>query len=477
MKTTFGRQFALTASLILLCVTFLGAGFRALLYNDLVQTKEDALEINAFAVAELAAAYETMANLGQNWDFRMSLSFLSNVSETDTVISDLNGEIILCSCNKISCAHKKNQLTPILLEQVMKGGVVHFQGDVPTLYPESRYYVAVPLTVTPLKVPIGVVMVSTSSQAITEMHTSTFQIFFLTALVVLLIAMAVTSILARNEAQILRSLTDTAKRFGRGDLHARAKVDPNNTVEMNELASAFNNMAISLEQSEMRRQEFVANVSHELKTPMTTISGFMDGMLDGTIPPTKHRKYMQTVSDEVRRLSRLVRSMLDISKLQSQGIPEDKKQKFDLTETVGQILLSFEQKINGKSLEVDVKMPDKAVNVWGEMDTITQVIYNLIDNGVKFCEEQGTISIEVSIHGGKARVGIGNTGPTIDPVAIPLLFDRFQKLDKSRSEDRDGYGLGLYIVKTILSGHGEDITVISENNKTEFSFHLPIKNK
>ena len=221
----------------------------------------------------------------------------------------------------------------------------------------------------------------------------------------------------------------------------------------------------------------VANVSHELKTPMTTISGFMDGMLDGTIPPTKHRKYMQTVSDEVRRLSRLVRSMLDISKLQSQGIPEEKKQKFDLTETVGQILLSFEQKINGKSLEVDVKMPDKAVNVWGEMDTITQVIYNLIDNGVKFCEEQGTISIEVSIHGGKARVGIGNTGPTIDPVAIPLLFDRFQKLDKSRSEDRDGYGLGLYIVKTILSGHGEDITVISENNKTEFSFHLPIKNK
>ena len=246
-------------------------------------------------------------------------------------------------------------------------------------------------------------------------------------------------------------------------------------MEMHELAAEFNNMAASLEQSEIRRREFVANVSHELKTPMTTIAGFMDGMLDGTIPPERHRQYMQTVSDEVRRLSRLVRSMLDISRLQSQGIPEQRKRRFDIVESVGQVLISFEQKINDKHIEVEADLPDEGLMVWADSDAITQVIYNLTDNAVKFCPQEGQLWVRVAAEGQRARVTVGNTGPTIPPEELPLVFDRFHKMDKSRSVDRDGYGLGLYIVKTIIEGHGEDIFATSKDGRTEFSFTLPIR--
>jgi signal transduction histidine kinase len=231
-------------------------------------------------------------------------------------------------------------------------------------------------------------------------------------------------------------------------------------------------MAESLSQSEKQRQEFVANVSHELKTPMTTIAGFMDGMLDGTIPQEKHRYYMQLVSDEVRRLSRLVRSMLEISRLQSQGITEEKKRRFDLCEAVGQVLISFEKRVNSKRIYMDVQMPDRSIWVKADPDSITQVIYNLLENAAKFARSGSDLYLSVAAADGKARVTVQNLGETIPAEELPLLFERFHKSDKSRSEDKDGVGLGLYIVKTILEQHKEKIHVTSEDGVTTFSFSL-----
>ena len=217
--------------------------------------------------------------------------------------------------------------------------------------------------------------------------------------------------------------------------------------EVVDLANAFNTMADSLEKSEQRRQEFVANVSHELKTPMTTIGGYIDGMLDGTIPPEKQQHYMQIVSGEVRRLSRLVRNMLDIAKLQAMGVEESRKTRFDLGEELSDVLITFEQKIYNKHLDVRVDLPDKPVWTRAERDSITQVIYNLIDNAIKFCPDGGRLALR--------------------------LFDRFHKADKSRSADREGWGLGLYIAKTIVGAHGGDIWATSENGVTQFNFTLP----
>lgn len=475
MKTTFARLFSFIAGLVLLCVLFLGAGFRALMTNYLVAESTESLSNNAASVAELAAAYDTTGQMEDNWDFRMSLSFASRVAETDAVICDENGVVVLCSCENLICRHLGQRLDVGLTTEVLENGQTYAKGMLDGLYEEERYYVAEPVTSGSTGATIGIVVASSPATEPSQVMGPMFQIFLLTAGVVLLVAVAATSILARHEAQQLKDLADAAHRFGHGDLRARAEVSEGGTVEMNELATEFNNMAISLEQSEIRRREFVANVSHELKTPMTTIAGFMDGMLDGTIPPERHRQYMQTVSDEVRRLSRLVRSMLDISRLQSQGIPEAKKRKFDIAEALGQVLISFEQKINVKRIEVEADLPDNGLNVWADSDSITQVLYNLTDNAVKFCPEGGRLWVRARAEGGKARVTVGNTGPTIPPEELPLVFDRFHKMDKSRSVDRDGYGLGLYIVKTIVDSHGEDICVTSHEGKTEFSFTLPLK--
>ena len=169
--------------------------------------------------------------------------------------------------------------------------------------------------------------------------------------------------------------------------------------------------------------------------------------------------------------------MLDISQLQTQeGIPEEKKMHFDLEECLGSVLITFEKKITDKRLEVDVDFPEYPVFTMANRDYITQVIYNLLDNAVKFCPEGGTLGLKIKEGNNKAYVSISNTGDTIPPEELPLVFDRFHKLDKSRSKNRDGWGLGLYIVKTIVCSHGENISVTSRDGKTEFTFTMPLVN-
>ena len=290
-------------------------------------------------------------------------------------------------------------------------------------------------------------------------------------------AVVVITVMARRQSSPLRDMARAASDFGHGRFDARVSVDSASPLEVQELALAFNNMASSLQKSEYQRQEFVANVSHELKTPMTTIAGYVDGMLDGTIPPEKHAHYMQMVSGETKRLSRLVRSMLEISRMQDQEtIPPEQLSRFDVCECVGQVLFTFEQKIVTKALEVDVSFPEHSLYTQADNDAITQVVYNLLDNAVKFCPEQGMLNVTIREGGGKIYVSVGNDGKTIPPEELPLLFDRFHKTDKSRTENRDGWGLGLYIVKNIIGLHGENISVTSHNGRTEFTFTLPLVN-
>ena len=245
--------------------------------------------------------------------------------------------------------------------------------------------------------------------------------------------------------------------------------------EISTLAEAFNSMADSLAKVESQRSEFIANVSHELKTPMTTISGFAEGILDGTIPPEREKEYLQIIVSETRRLSRLVRRMLDLSRLNALAENSVTAQEtFDLTEIMSQVLISLESKITSRKLDVDVQMPQEKLMVWGDPDAVTQVCYNLLDNAAKFAAPDSTITVQITKKDGKAVISIRDLGATIPPDELPLLFDRFHKADSSRSMDRDGVGLGLYIVKTILNNLKETINVTSEDGVTQFTFTLTL---
>ena len=187
------------------------------------------------------------------------------------------------------------------------------------------------------------------------------------------------------------------------------------------------------------------------------------------------RNMFRLVADQTRRLSRLVRRMLDLSRLNALTQSTVTAQEtFDLTEVMSQVLISLETKITDRQLDVEVKMPEGKLMVWGDPDAITQVCYNLLDNAAKFAAPGTAITAQITKKDGKAHVTIRNLGATIPPDELPLLFERFHKADYSRSMDREGVGLGLYIVKTILGNLKENITVASEDGVTQFQFTLTL---
>ena len=476
MKTTFGRLFGTAAAILLAALLLLGTFFQVLVKDYLVTNTTEKLTADAKTIAELAAAYNADSSLS-NPNFLTNLIISARISGADAVICNAEGKVVLCSDSPLGCEHQGMSFDKSFVRTVMEQELVLKTGRIDGLYDDSRYVVAVPITDVNSDVRLGLVVVSAPMEDTVAVLSKIFQIFVFVAVSVVLVAVLLMSIFTRRQVRPLRAMAKAATDFGHGNLTARVRVDESDTQEVQELALAFNNMASSLQKSEYQRTEFVANVSHELKTPMTTIGGYVDGILDGTIPQGRQEQYLHIVSDEVKRLSRLVRSMLDISRLQDQeGIPEEKKTRFDLEECAGQVLITFEQKINGKNLNVDVDMPEHGVYTWANEDYVTQVIYNLLDNAVKFCPQEGTLGLTIREGENKAYISVSNEGQTIPPEELPLVFDRFHKIDKSRSQNRDGWGLGLYIVKTIVCSHGENISVTSRDGKTEFTFTMPLVN-
>ena len=474
MKSSFSRSFFTAATILLLALSVLGAAFQLQVNKYMEDSTVAGLQQDASIIANLAAAYSLDGKLTSR-ELLLNLDIISQVTDADVVICDQNGFIILCSDALTGCNHEGWQVNREYLQTVYANGSNTATGIIQNLYADERYVVSSPIING--DVPQGIVIASTPTAATNQILSRISNIFLTASVFVVLLAVLAVTAFARRESRPLRDMAKVANAFAHGNLKARVKLDDDYSMEMEELALAFNNMALSLQKSEYQRQEFVANVSHELKTPMTTISGYIDGILDGTIPPVRRDYYLQIVSDETKRLSRLVRSMLDISQLQKEeGIPEEKKMHFDLEECAGQVLITFEQKILSKELDVQVDIPEHSVTVFACQDYILQVLYNLTDNAVKFCPPGGTLGLRITEGGGKAYISLRNDGQTIPPEELPLVFDRFHKTDKSRSQSSEGWGLGLYIVKTIICSHGEDISVTSAEGITEFTFTLPLMN-
>ena len=474
MKSTFSRLFITLTLILLVAMVLVSASFQWLTNRYLKEQTMTSLQNDAKVVASLIKASYSDKSMSSQ-DFYMALTVAVSVSGADTVVCDAQGRLLLCAESPMGCEHTGLHLDKAYRDRVFQTGGITDIGIIGGLYNENRYIASEAVTDPITGAPLAIVLVSSPvDQTLTNIRRVTNALLLITVFVVV-VAVTVITFFVRKQSNPLRDMAKAAKAFGHGDFNARVQTSGHNPQEVEELALAFNNMASSLEKSEYRRKEFVANVSHELKTPMTTISGYVDGILDGTIPQEKSRGYLELVSQETKRLNRLVRSMLDISRLQEQGgIPEEQKTRFDILELAGQVLISFEQKINDKNIDVQVQMPEYPVFALANQDAINQVIYNLVDNGVKFCPVKGQLGITVREGKDKVYLTVFNDGEEIPAEELPLVFERFHKIDKSRSQNRDSWGLGLYIVKTILDSHGENISVTSKNGRTEFTFTLPL---
>lgn len=432
--------------------------------------KEKAMSRYAQSIADLAEDFVTTTD---NVNFVISDGTLARIlrltpidlANTEVLVTDNRREVILSS------HHGKEGLvgtvlpttatwtadTPFAVTSI--NGVLggnHYVAGVPLQFHNNR---------------IGYVLVITPADSLTDYIVGNLQIYGIAMLIVLAVAVLAIYLLTVRLVRPLRQMAVATRKFGEGDFSYKIPVRGND--ELAQLADSLNHMAISLSSLEDMRRSFVANISHELKTPMTTIAGFIDGILDGTIPADQQKKYLQLVSGEVKRLSRLVRTMLDLSRIDT-GELKIRPMTYDLTGAVCQILLSFEKRIEDKGITIEGLDTCEPVSVVADPDLIGQVMYNLIDNAVKFTNENGCIDIRIVRADNRVYYTIRNTGAGIPAEEMPHVFERFYKSDKSRSLDRTGVGLGLYIVKNVINLHQGEIRVRSvEGEFCEFSFWLP----
>ncbi len=474
MKSIYLKNFTATAVLIslgllLVAVSALGLG-RGYVINEYMDNMLNC----AFEVAHTASAVAEEESLN-SWRLGMILSSVSKAAGNHIFITDENDRVVCCCDDFPFCIHYYKVIPEALSRVSSSSDVYQGRQVLDGFFDGERLIVAVPVTSAENSSAfIGTVIVSTQPNSIF----SPWKPFLLILLVIWAVVLTTVLIFAfgfsKRMAKPLDEIAEASRSFARGDFSVRVEQRSDSSDEVGALIESFNKMADSLENAEKRRSEFISNVSHELRTPMTTISGFADGILDGTIPKEQEDVYLRSIRDETRRLARLVRTMLDASRTRAAAADPSRRTDFDLTELIVQTLLSFESRATEKNLDVDPQLPENSVMVHADKDGITQVIYNLLDNAVKFADRGSCITLRLYKDEKKAYVSVRDDGETIPPDDLPYIFDRFHKSDRSRSLDKDGVGLGLSLVKSIINGHDEDIVVRSENGMTEFVFSLAL---
>lgn len=467
-KSVFAKYFTICIAFILVSITFLGAMlmlFASQYFKD--EKYRTLLDGAQKAAAVTYSEYEAGEGTVSLTTLRPFYQLLAAASDSQYFLTDNTGKTLFCSEGS-SCDHTTHTVPGKILDIAAQGSYREI-GTLDGITQQRNFTVAVPL-INDNNLVVGFVFGTTDSNELTRFLMELLKMFLLSSAGVLLLTFVVLYFVTLKLVNPLRDMAAAAKQYGRGDFSRRLNVETFD--EVGQLAEELNNMAQSLSGVESARRSFVANVSHELKTPMTSIGGFIDGILDGTIPKSEERKYLQIVSDEVKRLSRLVRSMLELSKIETGEAKVNTKQ-FNIVELVCQTVFSFEQPINNKHLDIRGLDHDR-VMVEADEDLIHQVIYNLTDNAVKFVNDGGYIEFSYTSDSNYTYVTVRNSGQGLSKEEISKVFDRFYKTDRSRGLDKNGVGLGLYIVRTIVNLHGGDIVVRSaEGEYCEFTFSLP----
>ncbi len=372
-----------------------------------------------------------------------------------TYLTDINGGVIVCAEGP-DCIHT-SKVSERILSSTLKRGSYSSAGYFEGFFQNrGNYTYGEPLIQD--GVVVGFVFVSLPIAPLFSYLSQMMVTFLVSAAAMVVCAAAIIYFATKRLIRPLHEITLAAKEFGAGDFKARVTVTGND--EIARLAQSFNTMADSLTEFESMRRSFVANVSHELRTPMTTIGGYIDGILDNTIPPDRENHYLTVVSDEVKRLSRLTSSLLDITRME-EGAYIAKQVTLNVWDVIIPVMGNAEGRINEKDIQISDLDAEPKYAVC-DRDMLHQIVYNLIDNAIKFTPKSGTITVTATPKNGELQICVHNTGMGIKEEELHHIFERFYKTDKSRGLDRTGTGLGLYIAKTLAQKMGGDLTVESE---------------
>lgn len=294
---------------------------------------------------------------------------------------------------------------------------------------------------------------------------------FVPFLVLMLLSMIALMLMSNSLLKPIREIIKTSKSYAQGNFNARVNVTAKN--EFGELARYMEEMADDLSRSNEYRKSFISNISHDFRSPLTSIKGYIEAMLDGTIPLERHEKYLGIVLSEAQRLTKLTQSLLELNNFDSFDLQLDKS-NFDIRDIITPTINTFEKRCKDRDIRLTgIFLTDNTI-VYADRTKIQQVIYNLVDNAIKFTPEGRQIRVQVTEKNDKIYISVKDEGVGIPKESQKKVFDRFYKTDPSRGKDKTGTGLGLAITKEIIKAHGEQITLESEEGKgSEFMFSLP----
>lgn len=321
----------------------------------------------------------------------------------------------------------------------------------------------------------GYVVINYPIQYLQESCNSLVNISFITLFILFLLSLIILIFFTEMVYIPLKRITHATEQYATGNMHYELTVESED--EIGYLAACLSYMASEIARSEDDQKKFVANVSHDFRSPLTSIKGYLEAMLDGTIPLEMHEKYIGIVLNETERLTKLTNSLLTLNNLNTKGMLLNKTD-FDINKVIRNVAISFEGTCKAKKIALELLLTGDILYVDADMDKIQQVLYNLIDNAIKFSHTDSTIKIETSEKKNKLFVSVKDTGIGIPKEDLKMIFERFYKSDASRGKDKKGTGLGLSITREIIQSHNENINVISTPKVgTEFIFSLALSHK
>ena len=446
----------------IIIATFLSFWFRGYYFDQ--KKKQLAEAANVIKPYVISREENTMSSA----EFTSILSFYSKLNNVNTVIVDSLGYVFEVSNDKFSELVAHQQVSGKDLQKLKLNRIVEKSGMFGEVISGSGYTFEIPI-ITANGSFNGAIIMSTPATDLTNSLSEAYAIIWISAVVAIVLSCIITYYFSQKIIiKPLEQINSVAGKISKGEVGKRVSINSND--EIGELAKSFNSMADSLEEVEKNRREFISNVSHELRSPITSIKGFISGILDGVIPKEKENYYLSIAYEEIQRLTRLINDLLDLTAIES-GKFKLKIGRIDVNEIIRLTVIKSETRIKDKKLNVEVCFSEDMQFAAGDRDRIIQVLTNLLDNAIKYVNEGGNIIITSKAKGEKVFVSIFNDGPNISNEDEKHIWERFYKSDKSRTT-KISTGLGLPIVRNILTQHGEDIKVDNKEDGVTFTFTL-----
>ncbi|MEZ0535888.1 sensor histidine kinase [Caldicellulosiruptoraceae bacterium PP1] len=450
---------------ILVTIGFLLFGF---ILNNLVeyyfiQQKQNQLLNEAEKISSSFALWYVTGIVDRD-RFRFEMNFLEDYLNASIIMINKNANIVLQSDRLINL---KPEFIKKTRDIIFSSNIVS-KRTTPIGSSEEHYVVGYPVIVN--NQVIAGLLLTTSINQISKTLDIFNRIVWVITLFEIVLVLIITYILTQKITLPIKKLALVSRKVAEGDFNQIIDVKITSEDEIGELIKSFNYMTEKLKNLEYMRRSFIANVSHELRSPLTSIRGFLEGILDGTIPEAKHEYYLSIIKEETIKLNNLINQLLELSRLEWGKINLNISQ-FKLHSLVAEELISFEKRIEEKNLYIDFNIDEKLV-VLGDRELIGRVIHNLIDNAIKYNKKDGSIIFSCEVIDKQAFISIEDTGVGIPDEMQKFIWERFYKVDESRSLE-NGVGLGLSIVKEIIKLHNQNIWVESKvGYGTKFTFTL-----